>query len=90
MTSEYKTWVGKLPYVIIVDRDTIQDLLYYETGFEQLHPLPEVHEWMEQRDHDYGLTWKVVRVEPDRGKISDWAFCFNNSEIRDLFTLRWL
>jgi hypothetical protein len=90
MTSEYKTWVGNLPYVIVIGQGAIGDLLYYETGFEQLHPLPEVHEWMEQRDHDYGLTWKVVRVDPNRGNRSDWAFCFNNSEIRDLFTLRWL
>ena len=90
MTAVYKTWVGNLPCVIILDKETLGNLLYYETGFEQLHPLPEVHKWMEERDHDYGITWKVVRVDPDRGNHSDWAFCFNNSEIRDLFTLRWL
>jgi hypothetical protein len=90
MTTLYKTWVGNLPCVIILDKEALGNLLYYETGFEQLHPLPEIHEWMEERDHDYGITWKVVRVDPDRANHSDWAFCFNNAEIRDLFTLRWL
>lgn len=90
MTAVYKTWVGKVPYVIVVDRDSIKDLLYYETGFEQLHPLPEVHEWMEQRNYQYGFNWKVVRVDPDRKNVSDWAFCFDNPEIRDMFSLRWL
>lgn len=90
MTSSYKTWIGKIPYVIIVDSDKIHDLLYYETGFEQLHPLPEVHEWMKDRNYDYGINWKVVRVEPDRGKLSDWAFCFETSEMRNMFALRWL
>ncbi len=90
MSYSYKTWVGKVPYAIILDRDSIGNLLYYETGFEQLHPLPEIHEWMELRDYDYGINWKVVRVDPNRANVSDWAFCFDTAEMRDLFALRWL
>lgn len=85
MTAEYKTWIGAVPYVIVINLETVNDLLYYETGFEQLHPLPEIHKWMEERDHEYMVTWKAVRI--DR---KDWAICFNNSETRDLFALRWL
>ena len=90
MTGVYKTWVGKIPYVIILDKEKVGDLLYYETGFEQLHPNFEIHKWMEERDHQYGITWKVVRVDPDRANHSDWAFCFNSEEIRNLFAMRWL
>lgn len=90
MSHSYKTWVGKVPYAIIIDRESMRDLLYYETGFEQLHPVPEIHQWMSERNYNYGMTWKVVRVDPDRGRESDWAFCFDSTEIRDMFTLRWL
>jgi hypothetical protein len=90
VSGVYKTWVGELPHVIILDKESIGDLLYYETGFEQLHPMPEIHIWMEQRNHDYGITWKVVRVDPNRANLSDWAFCFNTTEIRDMFAMRWL
>jgi hypothetical protein len=90
MTAVFKTWVGELPYVIIVNGNTLGELLYYETGFEQLHPIPEIVEWMEERNYKYRQSWKVVRVDLDKGNRSDWALCFNNSEIRDLFTLRWL
>jgi hypothetical protein len=90
MASFYKTWVGNLPHVIILDRESIGEILYYETGFEQLHPMPQIHNWMDERDHDYGVTWKVVRVDPDRANNSDWAICFNDEQIRNLFAMRWL
>jgi hypothetical protein len=87
---EYKVWEGKWPHVILLDRTRVGEVLYYETGFEQLHPLPEVIDWMTERGYNYHHNWRVVREDPDKGRHSDWALCFPNKEICELFVLRWL
>lgn len=90
MISCYKNWNGKWPFVILINSKNISDLLYYETGFEQLHPLPEIHTWMKEREQIYLETWKVVKVTDHQSFEPEWAFCFETSEMRDMFALKWL
>jgi hypothetical protein len=87
---EYKTWEGKWPHVILLSPDIALTVLYYETGFEQLHPLPEVLDWMTERSYNYDSDWKVVRVNDNPANRSDWAVCFNNKQACELFVLKWL
>jgi len=90
MTAYYKTWEGKWPFVILIQDKDIENILYYETGFEQLHPQLHIHSWMEERNQTYYETWKVVRVSEDRSIRSEWAVCFQTAEMRDMFVLKWL
>lgn len=87
---EYKTWEGKWPNVILLAPTKAVEVLYYETGFEQLHPFPEVIDWMKERGYNYHYDWRVVRVDQDKGRQSDWAICFPNKQILELFVLKWL
>jgi hypothetical protein len=81
---EYKTWEGKYPHVILLSPDAAVKVLYYETGFEQLHPFPNIIDWMEERSYNYDKDWKVVRVDPE------WAICFADRQTCELFVLKWL
>jgi hypothetical protein len=90
MTAQYKTWEGKWPFVILLDGEDVFNVLYYETGFEQLHPQLHIHTWMEERNQQYQDHWKVVRVDEDRSRVSEWAVCFQTSEMRDMFALKWI
>jgi hypothetical protein len=87
---EYKTWEGKYPHVILLSGTKVGEILYYETGFEQLHPDPAIIDWMKERQYNYHKDWRVVRVDSDLHKKSEWAICFPNKEILELFVLRWL
>lgn len=87
---EYKTWLGKWPHVVLLSGEDAAKVLYYETGFEQLHPDPVVIDWMTERGYTYHNDWKVVRADPDRSVRSEWALCFPNKEICEMFVLRWL
>ena len=58
--------------------------LYYETGFEQLHPIPDIIRWMEEQGYVYGRDWKV---DTFTGK-SYWI-TFPYKEIAALFVARW-
>jgi hypothetical protein len=87
---EYKTWEGKYPHVILLSLDTAVTVLYYETGFEQLHPLPNIIDWMEERSYNYDDDWKVIRVEDKPENRSNWAICFISRQACELFTLKWL
>jgi hypothetical protein len=60
-----------------------QKWLYYETGFEQLHPIPYIHSWMEDQGLKYYKDWNVLR----RGQ--EYFFQFPNENIKLLFLLRW-
>jgi hypothetical protein len=87
---EYKTWEGKWPNVILLSGEDIGKILYYETGFEQLHPDPAIIDWMEERGYNYYYDWRVVRVDPRiLGRHSEWAICFPNKQILELFLLKW-
>lgn len=83
---EYRQWEGKLPHVILLSGNDIQDVLYYETGFEQLHPIPPIHDWMSERGYVYRRTWNCVSATP----MKEWALCFADKEICELFIMKWL
>lgn len=87
---EYKLWEGKWPHVILLSPELAVKILYYETGFEQPHPLPEIHNWMIQQGFKYQEDWRMVRVDENPTNRSDWAICFNNKNILQLFVLKWL
>jgi hypothetical protein len=87
---EYKVWEGKWPHVILLSHSKVGEVLYYESGFEQLHPDPAIIDWMKERSYNYHHDWRVVRVDPDKGNKSEWALCFPNKEICEMFVLRWL
>jgi hypothetical protein len=83
---QYKTWEGKYPHVILLSLTVIPKILYYETGFEQLHPYPEIVDWMNERQYNYHDDWKVVRIKED----NEWAICFAQKQACELFVLKWL
>lgn len=82
---EYKVWPGKYPHALLLSEHEVFDILYYETGFEQLHPLPNIIDWMEERNYIYYTDWKCIVVTPKK----EWAICFPNKEICELFLLKW-
>ena len=95
MPVEFKSnWVGKFPYAIILTGKDIDRVLYYETGFEQLHPYIEIHNWMSDRGLEYEKNWKVVRFGGETIKFrtiqSDWAVLFDDEQIAHMFMLKWL
>jgi hypothetical protein len=87
---EYKIWEGGYPHVILLSQGDIQDVLYYETGFEQLHPDPAIVDWMEERGYKYQSDWRVVRASSNGALRSEWAICFANKQACELFVLKWL
>jgi hypothetical protein len=82
-----------------IPRGRENDLLYYETGFEQMHP------WMEELGYTYGKDWhcyRRVEVVEDTGSGSpaviqasgrtvETGYCleFPTEELLALFLLRW-
>jgi hypothetical protein len=87
MSVQYKrSWEGKFPYAILLSGKDAHDLLYYETGFEQLHPLPSIHDWMSERGYHYYENWSCVVVTPRE----EWAIVFQDQEICEMFMMRWL
>lgn len=83
---QYKEWPGKLPHAVLLSGEDAIKILYYETGFEQLHPIPPIYSWMEERGFEYQIDWKCVTVTARE----EWALCFPNKEICELFLLKWL
>jgi hypothetical protein len=69
---------------ITVPKDMVHNWLYYETGFEQLHPYPHIISWMEEQGYAYGIDWKVTYI------AMDYFIVFPNSKIAALFVARWL
>ena len=82
---EYKVWTGKLPHAVLVTAPEVFEVLYYETGFEQLHPIPPIYDWMEERGYRYKEHWNCVTVTPRE----EWALCFPDKEICELFLMKW-
>ena len=70
--------------VVTVPDDMIHKWLYYETGFEQLHPNPDIVYWMAEQGYAYNLHWKVYAFTP-----RNYRFVFPNDEIAALFLIKW-
>ena len=68
----------------------VQQILYYETGFEQLHPNLEILAWMEQQGWRYHNDWKCVRVENTWQERNHYKLVFADDEMASVFLLKWL
>jgi|APGre2960657373_1045057.scaffolds.fasta_scaffold01272_3 hypothetical protein len=71
-----------------LDKHQQLELLYYETGFEQLQPIPPIHAWMEERGWEYYKDWTCVKA------FNDDLCCVYYLEFKDdkmavMFWLRW-
>lgn len=87
MAIEYKaTWSGTKPHAILLTAPEAHEVLYFETGFEQLHPLPEIIIWMEEQGYKYHKDWSVVTVS----QRHEWAICLPNDKIAEMFMMKWL
>ena len=71
-------------YDIVVPKDMIYKWLYYETGFEQLHPIPDIVHWMREQGYEYGSDWAVNTFTG-----TNYFITFPNKEIATLFVARW-
>ena len=49
-------------YEFKLTQKQIGELLYYETGFEQLHPNIDIIHWMSERGWEYHIDWHCVKV----------------------------
>jgi len=67
-----------------LDKHQQKKLLYYETGFEQLQPIPKVHEWMTQRGWEYCKDWYCVKVFNDVYYLE-----FRDDKVATMFWLMW-
>jgi len=71
----------------------VENLLYYETGFEQMHPHLGAIEWMEEYGWKYRDDWNCVKVAPD-GQIRNariyYKLTFADDEMASMFLLKWL
>ena len=65
-------------------------VLYYETGFEQLHPLPHIHNWMKEQGCRYRKDWTVSRVNHTPNHRSYYMLSFADPKMAELFILKWL
>lgn len=72
--------------IVPVPRDKISAWLYYETGFEQMHPVPEIQDWMAEQGYVYGKDWDCIRTEP--GMVG-YHLLFPDQDTATLFLLRW-
>jgi hypothetical protein len=68
-----------------VPKDMVHKWLYYETGFERWHPIPDIVYWMAEQGYIYNLHWNLHTFT---GK--DYWIDFPNDEIAALFVARWL
>ena len=70
--------------VVEVPKDMVYKWLYYETGFEQLHPHPYIIDWMKEQGYEYTKDWEVFT-------FTGVKYCINfpNPEIAALFVARW-
>lgn len=77
---------------VTLTQEQINQILYYETGFEQLHPHIEIVEWMAERGWRYHHDWRCNRVivRLSSGARLDYELTFNSKEMAQMFVLRWL
>jgi hypothetical protein len=71
---------------LIVMGTRVNDWLYYETGFEQLHPHLEIIKWMESHGWEYQKDWFCEKVNT---KLSSYVLKFPSEESVTMFLLRW-
>jgi hypothetical protein len=67
--------------------DQTADWLYYETGFEQLHPDPAIIYWMEEQGWDYRHDWDCGSDRKNYPTV--YYFTFKDEAMASAFLLRW-
>ncbi len=65
-------------------------VLYYESGFEQLHPNLDIIDWMKDRGYLYHHDWRCYKQNHSFDKRSCYVLEFPDKEIYSLFILKWL
>ena len=73
---------------MILTTDQTDKWLYYETGFEQLHPHLEIIQWMKEQGYQYSRDWSCTRKVTQTAR-ANYALEFPNKEIQTMFVLRW-
>ncbi len=72
---------------MILKAEQIEKWLYYETGFEQLHPRPPILKWMAEQGYKYNQDWRCTRMVTPTGLI--YGLTFPSEEVKIMFMLRW-
>lgn len=71
---------------IDVPDNKLFDWLYYETGFEQLHPNIEIIEWMQDQGYTYQTDW-FCKLQARYSNMYKLEFPTEYAAV--LFLLRW-
>jgi hypothetical protein len=71
---------------LVLSPDQHAQVLYYETGFDQLHPIPPIHDWMTQLGYEYYRDWRCRRQSSNKPYVIE----FPNSHVMNMFMLKWL
>jgi hypothetical protein len=79
---------------MIVPNNRKNTWLYYETGFEQLHPNREIIDWFAEQGLKYNRDWFCVKDrtrEPSVMLLDQVKYTFRlpSEDILMLFLLRW-
>jgi hypothetical protein len=73
---------------MILTAEQTEKWLYYETGFEQLHPHPGIIKWMEEQGYQYHRDWQCVHRRTITAR-NVYSLMFPSDEIKTMFVLRW-
>jgi hypothetical protein len=78
---------------LVLSTKQSHEWLYYETGFEQLHPIPDIVYYMEAQGYVYEVDWWCKKEDvylgyPGRIAKGQDRFIFNTAEIAAKFLLR--
>jgi hypothetical protein len=65
--------------------------LNYETGYEQLHPNPEIIDYMKLHNYKYGEDWKCNKVTYRHPDIWHrwYTLTFDDDKVASTFLLKW-
>lgn len=66
------------------------EVLYYETGFEQMHPYLHIIQWMRDAGYEYRKDWYCTSVNHKFDQRSYYKLEFTTKEMASMFALRWL
>jgi hypothetical protein len=73
-----------------IPQHKIHDWLYYETGFEQMHPYREIVEWMDSLGYAYDKDWFCRNIYDGLSDSNKgYELEFPNEQVMALWLLRW-
>jgi hypothetical protein len=69
------------------------NMLYYESGNEQLHPRGEIIDWMEERGYIYQQDWNCIETKQAKTVLFSvqhhYKLTFSTEAAASAFLLRW-